>query len=101
MPAERVTVTLPPELLRDLDRRAPNRSHFIQEAVRHELVRLRRDELERSLATPHAESRELAEAGLDEWVSKVLEEEVAGLVDLSEGTEVRWRPGEGWSEKRP
>lgn len=63
MPAERVTVTLPPELLRGLDHRSSNRRRFIQQAVRHELVRLRREELERSLATPYVETEELAEAG--------------------------------------
>ncbi|MCP5115580.1 MAG: hypothetical protein GY953_32535 [bacterium] len=33
MPAERVTVTFPPELLRGIDRQERNRSRFIQEAA--------------------------------------------------------------------
>lgn len=98
MPTERVTVSLAPALLRELDRRATNRSQFIQEAVRHELLRRRREELERSLATPHPESTELAERGLGDWASRVREDEVSDLLDTESGTEVRWEPGSGWSE---
>src|SRR5580704_13723503 len=50
---DRVTVTLPDELIRDIDRREKNRSKFIAEAVRNELDRRRRDELRRSLENPH------------------------------------------------
>ena len=46
---DRVTVTLPNNLVRDIDRREKNRSKFIAEAVRNELDRRRRDELHRSL----------------------------------------------------
>lgn len=98
MPADRVTVTLPPELLRDVDRRATNRSKFIQEAVSHELLRLRRQDLERSLAAPHPESREVAEMGLADWAARLPEDEAADLLDLDSGSGVRWIPGEGWRE---
>ena len=64
---ERVTVTLPNDLVRDNDRQEKNRSKFIAEAVRHELERRRRAELRRSLENPHSESAELAEQGLEEW----------------------------------
>jgi hypothetical protein len=101
MPADRVTVTLPPELLRDVDRRATNRSKFIQEAVSHELLRLRRQDLERSLASPHPESEEVAETGIAEWASRLPEDEAADLVDLDRGTEIRWTPGKGWTEGGP
>ena len=60
---ERVTVTLPNHLVRDIDRREKNRSKFVAEAVRHELDRRRRAELRRSLQNPHSESAELAEQG--------------------------------------
>ncbi len=60
---ERVTVTLPDELVRDIDRREKNRSKFIAEAVRSELDRRRRAELHRSLENPHSESLELTEQG--------------------------------------
>ena len=39
---ERVTVTLPNELVSEIDRREKNRSKFVAEAVRHELERRRR-----------------------------------------------------------
>ena len=98
MPAERVTVTVPPDLLRDMDRRAPNRSRF-QEAIRHELFRRRREDLERSLAAPHPESRELAESGLGDWASGLPEEDVRELLDPDGGVPVRWSPGEGWRDE--
>jgi metal-responsive CopG/Arc/MetJ family transcriptional regulator len=63
---ERVTVTLPSDLVRDIDRREKNRSKFIQEAARRELERRRRDELARSLRSPHSDTAELAEAGFEE-----------------------------------
>jgi len=98
MTTERVTVSFAPALLRELDRRASNRSQFIQEAVRHEHLRRRREELEKSLATPHPETEELAEKGLEDWASRVGEDEVSELLDPESGTEIRWQPGEGWSE---
>lgn len=101
MPTERVTVTLPPDLLADVDRRSRNRSLFIQDAVRHELLRLRREELQRSLRSPHPESVEVAELGLSDWSARVTEEDVAGLLDPEAGVEVRWQPGEGWTEVEP
>ena len=96
MPSERVTVTFPPELLRDIDRQERNRSRFIQDAVRRELERRRREELVRSLRHPHPESLELAELGFDEWSTRLPEED--DLVDPEAGTEVCWVPGDGWRE---
>ena len=97
---ERVTVTLPNELVRDIDRREKNRSKFVAEAVRHELDRRRRAELHRSLQNPHAESAELAEQGLEEWAGSLPEEDTETLVDANGGKPVRWVPGEGWVEGR-
>ena len=96
---ERVTVTLPNELVSEIDRREKNRSKFVAEAVRHELERRRRAELRRSLDHPHPESAELAERGLVEWTRGLPEEDTAALVDASAGTPVRWVPGEGWLEE--
>ncbi len=96
MPAERVTVTFPPELLRGIDRQERNRSRFIQEAVRRELERRRREELIRSLRHPHPESQELAELGFDEWSARLPEDD--DLIDPEAGTELRWVPGDGWHE---
>lgn len=95
---ERVTVTLPTEVVRDIDRLERNRSKFVLEAVRHELQRRRREELQRSLRTPHSESEQLAEAGFDEWAASLPAEDAAGLVDVNAGKPVRWVPGEGWVE---
>lgn len=98
--AERVTVTLPNDLVRDIDRREKNRSKFVAEAVRHELDRRRRAELRRSLQNPHPESAELAEEGFEEWARGLPEEDTSALLDVSVGKPVRWVPGEGWVEGR-
>jgi Arc/MetJ-type ribon-helix-helix transcriptional regulator len=95
---ERITVTLPNDLVREIDRREKNRSRFVAEAVRRELDRRRRAELQRSLQNPHPESAARAERGLDEWASGLPEEDAEGLVDNSAGRGVRWMPGEGWVE---
>jgi len=97
---ERVTVTLPDNLVRDIDRREKNRSKFVAEAVRRELDRRRRAELRRSLQHPYPESSELAEQGLEDWSRGLPEEDAEALVDKSAGVAVRWVPGEGWVEHR-
>jgi predicted alpha/beta-fold hydrolase len=91
----RVTVTLPFELLEGIDRFEQNRSRFIAEAVAHELVNRRREQLKRSLANPHPEASELADVGLAAWASSL----PAGdddLVDVNAGAAVRWVEGRGW-----
>ena len=95
---ERVTVTLPAELVQRIDRVEKNRSHFITEAVRRELDRRRREELRRSLRNPHPESAGLAEMGMKEWARSLPEEDAAALVDTRAGKAVRWVAGEGWIE---
>ena len=95
---ERVTVTLPVELVEGIDRVERNRSRFIAEAVEHELVRRRRDGLLRSLKNPHPEASELAEASLADWgASLPVDDE--GLVDVSAGRAVRWVEGQGWMDE--
>jgi len=98
--SERVTVTLPAELVDNIDRLEKNRSRFIAQAVEHELARRRREGLLRSLEQPHPEATELAEAGLSEWGASLPTEE-EDLVDPSAGTPVRWIEGEGWIEESP
>jgi hypothetical protein len=97
---ERVTVTLPADLVRDIDRLERNRSKFIQEAARRELERRRREQLERSLRNPHPEAADLADAGFEDWAASLPEEDAAGLVDARAGRAVRWVPGEGWTASR-
>lgn len=93
---ERVTVTLPNDLLRDIDRLEKNRSKFVAEAVRHELDRRQRAELRRSLRNPHPESSELAAQGLSEWARNLPEEDTGALLDARAGRAIEWVPGTGW-----
>jgi hypothetical protein len=95
---ERVTVTLPAELIRNIDRLEKNRSRFIAEAVEHELTRRRHEGLRRSLEHPHPEAAELAQMGLEEWGTSMPADE-EGLLDMSSGRPVRWVEGEGWVEE--
>lgn len=95
---ERVTVTLPIDLVEGIDRFERNRSRFITEAVEHELVRRRREGLLRSLASPHPEAAELAETGLADWGASLPADD-EGLVDESAGKPVRWVEGQGWVEE--
>ena len=95
---ERVIVTLPSGVLRDIARREKNRSKFVAEAVRNELDRRRRDELRQSLRSPHTGGPLLAERGLEDWTRSLPDEEAEALVDSSAGSPVRWVFGEGWVE---
>lgn len=98
MPTERVTVTLSADLVEEIDRVERNRSRFIAEAVRHELVRRRRDGLRQSVRSPHAETRNFVDKGLPEWGSDLPDDD--GLVDQNGGTAVRWIEGQGWVRER-
>lgn len=95
---ERVTVTLPDNLIQDIDRREKNRSKFVADAVRRELERRRRADLRRSLQNPHSESADLAEQGLEDWLRGLPDENAEALVDTSVGKQIRWVPGQGWME---
>ena len=98
MASERVTITLPAEVVEDIDRRQRNRSRFILEAVRRELKRRQREELKRSLDSPHPETSELAEAGFGDWAVRPPSEKTSDLVNVRAGRSVRWEPGRGWIE---
>ena len=91
---ERVTITLPAELVVGIDRLERNRSRFIAEAVEHELARRRREELLSSVRNPHPETVGLADSGLGDWTADLPDDE--GLVDVAGGTAVRWVEGLGW-----
>ena len=97
---ERVTVTLPNELIKAIDRREKNRSKFVAEAVRRELDRRRRAEMRMSLDNPHPESADMAELGFDDWAGSLPVEAAASLVDMTAGKPVLWIPGQGWVEGR-
>jgi len=91
---ERVTVSLPVELVESIGRYEHNRSRFIAEAVKHELVRRRRGGLLRSLKSPHPEATDLSETGLADWGASLPDND--RLVDESAGKPVRWVEGQGW-----
>ncbi len=92
----RVTITLPSNLVTEIDRREKNRSKFIAQAVRNELDRRRREDLRRSLDNPHSETAQLAEQGLADWVRGLPQEDAGALVDSKAGTPIKWISGKGW-----
>ena len=63
-------------------------------AVEHELERRRLEEFLRSLANPHPEAAERADGGLGDWTGELPDDE--GLLDMAEGTAVKWLEGQGW-----
>jgi hypothetical protein len=93
---ERVTVTLPADLLKEIDQLERNRSRFIADAVEHELAQRRRDALLQSVQNPHPETTDLVDVDLTDWVSDLPAEEM--LVDATAGTPVRWIEGQGWAK---
>ena len=98
---ERITVTLPNDLVSEIDRRDDNRGKFVVEAVRKELDYRRRAELRRSLENPHAECAALADSDLQEWIHALPDEDTTALLDINMGKEVRWISGLGWVEGPP
>jgi Arc/MetJ-type ribon-helix-helix transcriptional regulator len=93
---KRITVTLPEDLLREIDRQEKNRSRFVAEAVRRELERRRRVELRLSLDNPHPESVEM-----DNWLRELPDEDTDALLDSGAGKAVRWVPVRaGWKSGR-
>jgi hypothetical protein len=96
--ADRVTVTLPAELVAGIDRYERNRSRFIAAAVAREIERRRREELLRSLKSPHPETGEVARLGLADWESRFAGDDDA-LVDVDDGKAIRWVEGKGWVEE--
>jgi len=95
---ERVTITLPAQMVEEIGHFERNRSRFILEAVEQELARRRMEGLLRSIRNPHPEASELVDAGLADWAAGL----PAGddnLVDMSAGRPVRWIEGQGWVEE--
>jgi hypothetical protein len=84
---ERVTVTLPDDLVKGIDRREKSRSKF---SLRPSAA----------LQNPHPESADLTEQGLEEWARKLPEENAEALVDSTLSTPVRWVRGRGWVRDR-
>ena len=82
--------------MEEIDRLAKNRSKFVLEGVRRELLRRRREALRQSLLHPHPQSAEIAEEGLGAWSDGLPEQGGAELVEPSAGAPVRWVQGRGW-----
>jgi len=61
----------------------------------------RRRDLARSLASPHPERVELAEVGIADWAARLSSDQVADLLKIDHGAEIRWIAGEGWLLRRP
>ena len=95
MLTERVTITMPKEMVAHIDRISKNRSRFIVHAVERELLRRLKEELRLSLRNPHEESSQVAELGIEEWGASLPGE--SDLLDPESGRDVRWRAPEGWS----
>jgi len=93
----RVTVTLPDEIVDEIDRREVNRSRFVTEAARRELQWRRYQELQRSISNPHPEGGRVAEMGVEDWGHE-LDSADESLVDPAAGRAVRWEPGTGWKD---
>lgn len=91
----RVTVTLPSEIVRAIDREEVNRSRFVLKAVTRELERCRTEQLRQSLCHPHPESLEMAEAGFATWAAG-LSDDASDLIAPGAGKEVRWTADHGW-----
>ena len=93
---ERITVTLPAHLLEKIDQLERNRSRFVAEAVEHELAQRRRNARLQSIQNPHAETTDLVDVSLSDWISDLSGDEA--LVDANAGTPVRWVEGQGWTK---
>lgn len=93
----RVTVTLPDEVVEEIDRHEPNRSRFVLKATLDALERRQQEELRRSLDNPHPDSEELARVAESEWFALARDED-CDLLDPGAGTRASWVPGRGWVE---
>lgn len=97
MASERMTVTLPEEMVHEIDGHERNRSRFVQRAVARELERLRQEKLRQSLDNPHTDSEILAESGFSEWADLGADTD-QDLLDAEAGKKVRWDSDRGWLE---
>lgn len=97
---ERITVTLPPGLVSQIDRVDTNRSGFLARAAHRELRRLERKALKLSLDARvfTEEDRELEAAGLADYGSSLPDKDCEAMIDPSAFKPIRWVVGKGWVE---
>jgi hypothetical protein len=100
MASERLTVTLPEEMVREIEKHERNRSRFVQRAVAREIQRLRQEKLRQSLDNPHTDSEVVAESGFSEWADLGAEGDL-DLLDTAAGTKILWDSERGWIEVDP
>lgn len=93
-------MTLPDEILHEIDRQDRNRSRFIHAAVVQELDRRRKELLVSSLENPHPESVEMESHGLDEWLASGNPND-RDLLNMDHFQIVRWTSEDGWKEQSP
>ena len=91
----RVTITLPNEILQEIDREEKNRSRYILDAIEREIARRRLAALETSLENPHPESAALESSDVANWIQAG--EADSDLLDVNGGTCVKWT-ADGWVE---
>lgn len=91
--SRRITVTFTPDVLGVIDQLDRKRSRVVVEAIRQEIRRRRRDNLQRSIRNPHPETARMTEDRLIGWHARLADE---GLVDGEGGTALRWAEGQGW-----
>lgn len=99
MPSQRITITLPAHLVRQIDSRTHNRSSFILEAVRREIERRRTEALRKSLDSPHPQSQTLSGQGLEDWADALPADDVDEMLDGDSGRDVSWSPTRGWVQQ--
>ena len=97
IPMKRVTITLPDELVSEIDRWESNRSRFVLIAAERELEARRREALELSLGNPHTESLQVADEAIEDWDYGWTSDD-EDVVDHAAGRSVRWEPKLGWVE---
>ena len=99
MAAQRITLTLPSEVVTAIDRTTHDRDSFVTDAVRHEIDRRKEAQLRRSLDGPHPETSELAVSPSSNWPAGVPRDEWDDLLTSDLGEEIRWEEGKGWQRQ--
>ena len=96
MAAQRIALTLPSEVITEIDRTTHDRDSFVEDAVRHEIDRRREDQLRRSLDDPHPETSKAVGSSPSNWPTGVPHDEWDELLRSELGEEIRWEEAKGW-----
>lgn len=96
MAAQRITLTLPSEVVTAIDRTTHDRDSFVTDAVRHEIDRRREDQLQRSLDRPHPETSMANKSVPRDWPTGVPHDEWDELLTSELGQDICWEEEKGW-----